>query len=156
MNKELLHTTKKILLFFAALIFLIITGCHFNSSYNNREEDKKDGEIVISEFYELLKNGDFKATYKLFDKRFFEITDTQKLNEIYNLSLEKLGEVESYEIEKWETEAIIGTDSRTNYVFLCDVKRSNFTSKESITLIKEKDEITILSYYVNSAGFLNK
>lgn len=147
---------KTILNVFPLVLFVMFVSCRFNSSYINREEDKREGEIVISEFYELLKNQDHKGTYKLFNKRFFEITDTQKLNEIYDISLEKLGEVESFEIAKWETEAIIGTNSRTNYVFLCDVKRSNFTSKETITLIKEKDEITILSYYVNSAGFLNK
>uniref|UniRef100_A0A0N4ZEB5 DM10 domain-containing protein n=1 Tax=Parastrongyloides trichosuri TaxID=131310 RepID=A0A0N4ZEB5_PARTI len=78
-----------------------------------------------------------------FDKRFFEVTDTQKLNEIYDISFEKLGDVESYDIEKWETQAIVGTDPKTNYVFILNVKRSNYASKETVMLLKEKDEVKI-------------
>jgi hypothetical protein len=139
------------------LICLFVVSCRFNSSYINREEDKRDAEQVIAQFYELLKNHqDYKGTYRLFDKRFFEVTDTQKLNEIYDITFEKLGNVENYDIEKWETEAIVGANPKTNYVFLLNVKRSNYTSKEQITLLKEKDDIKVISYHVNSDGLFKK
>lgn len=147
---------NKSLVFFVITICLFVSSCRFNSSYNNRESDKQDGEKVIVEFYELLKNKDYKQTYTFFDKRFFEVTDTQKLNEIYDISFEKLGDVESYDIEKWETQAIVGTDPKTNYVFLLNVRRSDFASKETITLLKEKGEIKIISYHVNSDGLFRK
>lgn len=138
------------------LIYLFIVSCRFNSTYNNREEDRQDGEKTIAQFYELLKNQDYKGTYRLFDKRFFEVTDTQKLNEIYDITFEKLGNVERYDIEKWETEAIVGANSKTNYVFLLNVKRSNYVSKETVTLLKEKDGLKIISYHVNSDGLFKK
>ncbi|HTO16583.1 MAG TPA: hypothetical protein VLZ83_12490 [Edaphocola sp.] len=102
---------------YTVIICLILMSCRFNSSYINREDDKRDGKQAISQFYELLKNQDYKGTYRLFDKRFFEVTDTQKLNEIYDISFEKLGNVKSYNIEKWETDAFVGANSKTNYVF---------------------------------------
>ncbi|MBL7718441.1 MAG: hypothetical protein JNL72_06375 [Flavipsychrobacter sp.] len=139
-------------LFFIAIsqTCLFISSCHFNSSYINREEDRKDGEEIIDKFYGLLINENYKESYKLFDKRFFEVTDTQKLNNIYNLAFNDLGKVESYSIEKWETEDIVGTDARIKYLFQCSVKRSNFASKETLMLIKEKDGIKIISYNVNA------
>lgn len=135
---------------------LVISACHFNSSYNNREVDKQDGEKVVSQFYELLKNKYYQKTYIYFDKRFFEVTDTQKLNKIYDISFEKLGDIESYSIERWETEAIVGTDPKINYQFLCNVKRTNYASKETITLLKEKGEIRIIGYHINSDGLFKK
>lgn len=147
---------NRLITIFIVPVCFLVTSCHFNSTYYNREADKKEGEKAVAQFYELLKNKDYKGTYKFFDRRFFEVTDTQKLNEIYDIAFEKLGNIESYDIERWETEAIVGTDSRVNYLFLCDVKRLNFASKETITLIKEKDEIKIISYHVNSDGFFRK
>jgi len=139
--------------FFVITICLFVSSCRFNTSYNNREADKQDGEELIVEFYELLKNKEYNRTYTFFDKRFFEATDTQKLNEIYDISFEKLGDVESYDIEKWETQAVVGTDPKTNYVFQLNVKRSDFGSKETLTLIKEENEIKIIGYHVDSEGF---
>jgi len=147
---------KTILSIFPVILFLMLVSCRFNSSYINRAEDKRDGEQAIAQFYELLKIQDYKGTYGLFDKRFFEVTDTQKLNEIYDITFEKLGNVERYDIEKWETEAIVGANSKTNYVFLLNVKRSNYVSKETITLLKEKDGLKIISYHVNSDGLFKK
>ncbi|HTO16566.1 MAG TPA: hypothetical protein VLZ83_12400 [Edaphocola sp.] len=147
---------KTILSIFPVILFLMLVSCRFNSSYINREEDKRYGEQAIAQFYELLKNQDYKETYRFFDKRFFEVTDTQKLNEIYDITFEKLGNVEHYNIEKWETESIVGKDPKTNYVFLLNVKRSYYESKETFTLLKEKDEIKIISYYVNSDGLFKK
>lgn len=140
--------------FYIIPICLTFFSCHFNSTYNNREADKQDGEKAIAVFYELLKSKSIEDTYRLFDRRFFEVTDTQKLNEIYDISFSKLGNVESYDIEKWETQAVVGTDPKTNYVFLLKVRRSSYVSKETVTLQKENDEIKIISYHVNSEGFL--
>jgi len=149
MSVELLRVIR---IFFVFSISLIFVSCRFNSSYINREEDRQDGEQAIADFYELLKNQDYKGTYGLFDKRFFEGTDTQKLNEIYYISYEKLGSVERYNIEKWETEAIVGANPKTNYAFLLNVKRSNYVSLETVTLLKGKDGLKIVGYHVNSDG----
>ena len=119
---------------FIAVMFLLslaglgLVSCHVNSSYINRENDKNDGEKIVAQLYDLLKNKDYVSTYSIFDKRFFQVTDTQKLHEMYEVAYEKLGTIEGYTIENWKTEAIVGTDSRTNYQFLCNLKKTIFTS----------------------------
>lgn len=142
----------------AILLFVsaIMESCHLNSTYYNRASEKQEGEKVVAQFYESVKSKNFKETYKLFDRRFFEVTDTQKLNDMYDVSFEKLGNVLSYDIGRWETDATVGTDAKTNYRFLCDVKRTNFASQETITLVKEKGEIKIIGYHLNSDGFFAK
>jgi hypothetical protein len=62
----------------------------------------------------LIKNRRYKETLVLFDKRFFEVTDTQKLMEIYSISFEKLGGIENFDVEKCETQAVLGTNSGVN------------------------------------------
>lgn len=154
--KLLRNISNRLWAFFVIVVCLTITGCHFNSTYNNREADKEEGEKVVTQFYELLKSKNYQETYKLFNKKFFDVTDTQKLNYMYDISFEKLGNIERFHIERWETQAIIGTDPQTDYLFLCEVKRTNFVSKETITLTKENDVIKIVGYLVNSDGFFQK
>jgi len=147
---------NKIIIAFTALICFSAISCHFNSTYENRDIDKEDGEKIVAQFYESLQSNDYKKTYIFFDKQFFEVTDTQKLNHIYDISFGKLGKIESYNIEEWQTTAIVGTDSKTNYRFVCNVKRSNFMSKETLIFLKESKGIKIISYHVNSEGFFEK
>jgi hypothetical protein len=138
---------------FVIPICLFVVGCYFNSTYNNREIDRKHGEEVVAQFYELVKNKNYQEVYKYFSKRFFEVTDTQKLNYIFDIASEKLGDIESFNVERWETQAVVGTNPKTDYFFLCDVKRLNFVSKETFMLTKEKDEIKIIGYQVSSEQF---
>lgn len=134
-------------------IFLSISACHFNSSFNNRLEDKHEGEQVVEQFYESLKRNDFRNSYSFFSSNFFEVTDSQKLAYIFSITVEKLGKLESFSIDHWETEAVVGTDPGTNYLFVCEVKRSKFLSKETIRLSKKDGKVKIVGYQVNSDGF---
>lgn len=91
-------------LFFIAIFFII--GCHFSAIYNNRQEDKNDAEKIIDKFYSLQEKLNYNETYKLFSTRFFAITDTQKLNNLYDTVNTKLGIITDFSIERWETQAI--------------------------------------------------
>lgn len=131
--------------------FILITflcSCHYNSTYNNREEDKIEGEKVIENFYHLLKNEDYSLTYKLYSPRFFEVTDTQKLQNFYKITLDSFGSIDNFQIANWQTQKVVGTDTKTDYLFICKVNRSNASCKESIALTKENGEIKITGYHV--------
>lgn len=145
-----------ILLFVTIAGCIGMTSCHVNSTYQNRDEDRREGEKVISELYDFIEKGNYDEAYKLFDKKFFDVTDTQKLNRIFEVSQNRLGKIKSYTLENWQTEAIVGTDPKTNYFFVCIVKRSNFDSKETVILEKVKSTIKILGYNVNSDGFFER
>lgn len=102
----------------AVLLIVIMSSCHFNSQYVNREEDKKEAEKVTNEFYQLLKAKDYEATTKLFSKKFFEVTDKEKLFRIFAMTTEKLGELKNVEIETWETRRVEGTKPSGDYAFM--------------------------------------
>jgi len=154
-NKNIIMNYKsnifKYIIISICLFFSI--GCHFNSTYDNLEKDRKSAEVITNKFYSLLKDRNYTATYQLFSEQFFAATDTQKLNNIYEVTYEKLGPIDSISLEKWQTQDIRGTDSRTDYAFLYKVKHKNYNSEESIVLTKENGAIKIIGYHVNSDGF---
>jgi hypothetical protein len=137
------------------LILVTLTGCHVNSQYINRDEDKKEAEQVTNKLYDLLRTKDYEATTELFSKRFFEVTDKEKLFRIFNATSEKLGELKTTEIETWETKRIEGTNPSANYVLIYKNKYEKFDSKETIQLSKDEDgKIRIIGYFINSDGFI--
>lgn len=135
------------------LAFLVLQSCHFNSSFTNREEDKIDGEKVTNEFYTLMKGKEYSAAYSLFSKKFFEATDTGKLNNIFTASENKLGSIDTISLENWQTVTVKGSDPKSEYLFSYEVKRKHFSSKEEFTMTKEGGKIKIVGYRVNSDGF---
>lgn len=150
-----MNSSSQKLLGYSISILLVLTigGCQVNGTYKNRESDKRDGEAVAIDFFELLSKSEHQKIYNLFSERFYEVSDTLELKKLLDMSNEQLGEIENFEIEDWETESVVGTNSQVKYGFLYNVKRSKFPSKETIVLQKEKDDIKILSYNVKSEGF---
>jgi hypothetical protein len=144
------------LILVTTLLFATGTSCSFNSQYINREEDKKDGELVASQLYDLLKAKDYEGTTRLFSKKFFEVTEKEKLFTIFSTTNEKLGDLQTTQIETWETRRIEGSNPSANYVFVYKNTYNKFPAKETIRLVREEDgQIRIIAYNINSDGFLN-
>ncbi|MGN7988044.1 hypothetical protein ACTJKC_11930 [Pedobacter sp. 22226] len=142
--------------FYAALylscLLLILTGCNFNSTYLNREEDKKDAEKVTNEFYKVLEKKEFGKLTPFFSPRFTAVTKPEKLNEFLVATTNKLGEIKSKKLDHWESKVVKGSNASANYVLYYIVERTKFQSKETITLTAENNQIKILGYNVNSEG----
>jgi len=138
------------------LTMLILTSCHYNNQYLNREEDKKEAEQVTNKLYDLLKAKDYEGTTSLFSKKFFEVTDKEKLLRLYSTTNEKLGDLTDTEVEIWETRVVEGSNPISNYTFVYKNKYTNFVAKETINLTKDEDgQLRIVGYNINSDGFLN-
>ena len=133
---------------------LTLIGCSINSTYYNRENDREDGVKVVVKFYHLLGDMKYQETYQLFDESFFKVTDTQTLRKLYDITFDKLGKPEGCDLQKWKTQAIVGSNPQTDYEFVCIVKRSKYPSRETITLKKVNEEIKIVRYSVNSDQLL--
>lgn len=149
MNKNII----KILLFITIIPISLLGSCRFSSTFENFEKDKRAAELVTDKFYALLKDKNYINTYVFFSADFFSNTDTGKLNDIYATTYNKLGAIESFNIEKWKTEDVYGSNSRTNYSFLYKVKRKKYDSEESIVLAKENGIVKIIGYHVYSESF---
>jgi hypothetical protein len=145
---------QKLKIAFCSSMFLLVASCSCNTSFTNRESDVKEAQDFANKFYDLLKSNDFDKTYSLYSKDFYENTDTSELNKIYQGTLSNLGEIKSIDMEQCETRVVNGTDSKAEYVMLYKVGRAKYASEELIRLEKKNNKMKILSYRVNSEGFV--
>lgn len=137
------------------IAYLLITSflllsCNFNQFYKDRESDKAAGEKIPRKFYWELQHGTNQDNiYKLFGEKFFEVTDKEKLEELLSV-VTKIGPVEEYNLSKWETLVVKGTNPKSEYLFTYDVKRGSETTQETFTLEKDKEgNIKIVGYHIN-------
>ncbi|MCS3871274.1 hypothetical protein J3D55_004190 [Chryseobacterium ginsenosidimutans] len=139
------------------LFSFLLTSCNFNQFYKDRESDKEDGEKIPQKFYwELRYGGNQDDIYKLFDEKFFAVTDQEKLLELINVTQNKIGPVQEYNLVKWETMVVKGSNARSEYLLTYDVKRGSENTEETFTMEKNKDgDIKIVGYRVNQ-NLLNK
>lgn len=132
------------------LFSFFLMSCSFNQSYKDRESDKIDGEKIPIKFYWELRYGkNPDDIYKLFGDKFFEVTDKEKLVKLMN-AVNEIGPVEEYNLAKWETMIVKGSNARSQYFFMYNVKRGTKKTEESFTLEKNKEgDIKIVGYRVN-------
>ncbi|MDQ0592903.1 hypothetical protein QFZ37_001272 [Chryseobacterium ginsenosidimutans] len=139
------------------LFFFLLISCNFNQFYKDRESDKEDGEKIPQKFYwELRYGGNQDNIYKLFGEKFFAVTNKDKLAELINVTQNKIGPVQEYNLVKWETMVVKGSNARSEYLFTYDVKRGSENTEEIFTMERDKDgDIKIVGYRVNQ-NLLNK
>lgn len=139
---------KKYLLFF--LVLLLITGCEFNKTYRNREQDKRDAEKITNQFYSLLKENKESQVYELFGDKFFKLTPKEQLTKMLNeINAECGNKILSIKLEKWESFVSTGTNNKSEYVLLYRIHRNLKNTEEKITLEKAKNNIKIVGYDVS-------
>lgn len=100
-------TLRSTFIFFS---LTLLFSCHFNATYNNRVEDKDDAQKVTNAFYHLLRNGEYNDTYILFSKKFFQLTDTSKLGNLYQITYNKLGAIDYINLDHWQTQVVKGNN----------------------------------------------
>ena len=137
------------------LISIFISSCTFNSSYVDRDVDRQEAERVTVKFFYLLRDKKFNETHSLFSPRFLQVTNKEKINQIFQTSEERLGSIKDQILESWNTNNVKGTNYKSEYFLVYKVKRTKFDTKERIRLEKENDTIKILYYNIESEGLLN-
>lgn len=137
------------------LIPFLLVGCSFNRTYRNRAEDKEEAEKVVSKLYYTLQNGDLQKASKFFSGKFFQVTDKNKFNKLFK-KMDEYGKVSDYNLSKWETLVVEGTNSKAEYVLTYDVKRDSTKMQEVFSMEKENDSIKIVGYRVNYDFLLDK
>ena len=138
-------------IFYILSVFSIfLTSCQLNTTSSNRESDKREAEEITNKFYHHLEMNEFDKAETLFSESFFEVTDREKLNKIFQKTIEDCGDLSNFELEEWNTFVVSGTDSKSEYVLLYKVTRDKKQTTERIGMVKEEDEnIRIVSYHVN-------
>lgn len=139
------------------LISFLLVSCSFNQTFSNREEDKKDAEKISQKFFwELKYGGNMDTIYNLFGDKFFAVTDKEKLLQIINTTQNDIGRIEEYNLVKWETLIVKGSNAKSEYLLVYDVKRGTSKTEETFSMQKDKNgDIKIVGYRVNQ-DLLNK
>jgi len=132
------------------IISFLLMSCSFNQTFSNRESDKNEAEKISRKFYwELLYGGNQDDLYKLFGEQFFAVTSEEKLNELNLTSQNEIGQIQDYNLVKWETLVVQGSNPRSEYVLTYDVKRERGKTQETFSMNKEEGEIKIIGYRIN-------
>lgn len=132
------------------LISFILISCSFDRTFSNRESDKEEAEKITKKFYWELEHGsNLDNLHNLFSEKFFEVTKKEKLDELNITVQNEMGIVEDYNLQRWETLVVKGTNEKSTYLLVYKVKRQNGETVETFSLLKENEVIKIVGYNVN-------
>lgn len=137
---------KKALL---GLVLFSMTSCTYDNVYLNREEDKNEAQKITEKLYYFLQQNNKDDAYKLFGNTFFEVTSKDQLSKIIEMAKKEYGEIQNDSLSAWQSQVIKGSHPDSNYEMTYLVKRTHGSTKEVITLQKERDTIKIIGYRVN-------
>ena len=142
------HVYRFEYLYLLIILFLTLNSCNVNATYENREMDKKEAEVVVKKFYKCFLDNTPRATYNLFTKKFLTVTDTLSLVSYYKAIDQQSGKIINYTLADWRSVVVKGTDAHAEYVFSYVVVREKGKTKEKLTLLKEGGNILIQGYDV--------
>lgn len=145
---------KKVIIYLFFITSLI--SCNVSQTYENRDSDKADAEVVINKLFEKLKKSDFENASLFFGDKFYEVTSKDKLFNLLETSDVKLGKITKYELLNWNSSVSEGAIENGKYVFVYKLICEKNEGKLKITLHKnENGEIKIVGYSLGSEAFLN-
>lgn len=134
---------------FACIIFSGMS-CSFNSTSLNSDADKTAADKIAVTFYEAVRENALEKTYPVLSKDFFLYT-TKPEYEIMMGNFNRItGNLMNYELEKWDSKVVSGTDPSGSYHLQYKVYYDKDTTTETFNLIKEEDGIKIIGYQINS------
>jgi len=120
-------------------LFLTLTACKFNMTYTNRQIDKEAAEKVTNLLFLALEGKDYTAADTLFSKNFYKGSSKKRLNDIFTMTVDKLGEIQDANLSNWGTKVISGTNPSSDYSFLYNVRYQYYSGQVGIHLTKGED-----------------
>jgi hypothetical protein len=133
---------------FFLLFISLVASCNLNTTSSNNESDKREAEEITNKLYYYLETKDFQNAQTLFSEKFFEVTDREKLQKIFNQSHEEFGNLTNFSLLEWNTFVVKGTQAKSEYLLVYQVEREKKPTVEKIGMIKENDSIKIVSYHI--------
>jgi hypothetical protein len=135
------------------LLFVVLSGCKFNRTFLNDEDDKNQAMQVIGKFYYYMGTKDYNQVFSLFGKQFYQVASKNKLKELFTLTSTRLGDLKDTNIGEWETKRIEGTDPTAEYELRYNNTYTKYEASETFRLVREDDgKIMIIYYGIKSDG----
>ncbi len=142
---------------FKLILILLVTcffACNSNATRNNREEDKIEAEQVTTLLFQNLQTKNYAAADTLFSRDFFKVTPKEKLNEVFKVTQEKLGDLGDTHLTDWKTQVVTGENASADYAFFYGNTYKKAIGHITIRLHKDPDnKIRIVYYTIHSDAF---
>lgn len=140
----------------SSFFFIVLfASCNFsgNVSFSDEEQEKENAEAVAAQYFMAISRSDYVRALPLFSDDFFKFTNKKETIALFEKTAIALGKFETYKLADWETLRVKGTNARTEYLLVYDVKYSNFDAQEIFSMVKEGENVKIFGYRINSDGF---
>ena len=140
---------KKIIIGFIAIFLISCSG--------QKGPSKDDVVLLMNEYFEKVKQNDFSLVETYYSETFYENTNKEKWEELYNKVHSVLGELISVELESWNMRAVLATSGSGKYfIFVYKNKYENGDVIETINIFIPRNEnvIKINGHNYNSEAFI--
>lgn len=119
------------------ICFVLLTGCNKNRVMQ--------GEKVVDEFYNKMEQENYKGIDSLMSFKFYQTTPYTHFIKLLTEKGKEFGKINKKSLGKYKI-----VNSVTDTIHLgYNVDYKNTHTKESFTLIKEKENFKILKYYIS-------
>jgi hypothetical protein len=140
----------KFIALFLGILFL--SSCNFSANVNFKDEkvEKDNAESTATLFYSAVRDSKIDAALELFrDSIYKKSGEKEKLKLFLIQKEEKLKNFKDYSLKEWKTSRAIGTDSKSQYLLVYNVKYDNCETTETMILVNEKGKVKIWNYNVD-------
>ena len=145
---------KKAAKFALYLLLLVFASCRFSTTFQDEPNERNQAEKVVDSMYHYVNLGDFEKSGLFFSKMFYSVTNESELYGIFSKTKEVLGVYQDKTLISWKTRRVEGAGPSSEYLLVYNVRYSKYNADETFRLKKEGGAIKIVSYNVNSTGFL--
>lgn len=132
-----------------ALFVCALSGCTCNSTFQNRESDKRDAERITDNFYAQLHLNQFDEIKSLFSDSFYKVVDTGKLRLYIKQADEEFGTITNDSLVTCESRVIRGTNAKAEYIVVYYVTRTKKNTTETFLLNGDDNGVKIVRYNIN-------
>ena len=143
---------KKVKIIVIYLGILMMLRCNFSANVNFKDEklEKENAESTAALFFSAIRDNKIENALELFSDTIYKNKDEKEKVKLFLIQKnEKLGNFKDYILKDWKTSRAIGTDSKALYLLVYDVKYDNSETKETMTLVNEKEVVKIWNYNVD-------
>jgi hypothetical protein len=117
-------------------------------------EDKEAAERTMNSVFECIRDRDYESALQYYSIEFFGETPEDQWTDILETINEKLGDLQSWDLDRWKTTRMTGTKCGTYVDMTYRTQYSKYDAVETVTLKKSGSAFKVLGHNINSEGFV--
>lgn len=131
------------------LVVSLVAGCGFT-------EGKEEAEQLAGRLFDSVRSHDFDTAMTYYSEAFFNQTSQDEWTTVLNSLNQKLGDLQSYELNGWNVKKQVHTSGSGTFVSLqYHVTYARYPATEVLVLFKPVGgDYKVLSHNINSKGLL--